>query len=389
VPRGRVILDGTSMAQNVPDIGSDGRFDGCLLAVHEYSMFGDSSWTTESQWINHFKGYVGSYSDRTVCTEWGGPMSPGSKNGVNYDSMDYNSSPTNYFEAYIRGISSQLRTWNMGSFYWAGLKDGDWYSMTTKSGSGSGITLSVANPSGLDRLQYAWGYLPGGDGGVGGSTGGAGTGGSTGSGGADAGSGTGRGGAGGGTGGAGTTSPAGTTGGNGGRGGASGTGGASGRGGGAGATTRAGGAGGGAVVTGGAIGAGGDAVATGGMASGSGGTAVGSGGVVATGGVTPTTGGTTSVVGGTSGGAGGTSPEKGNGGNSGSGGVGGGATTSGGSGGEIRPSTTDQARESGCSCAIARSSHGAGAGLALLLGIVALSTVRRALRAARRRRSGR
>ena len=39
----------------------------------------------------------------------------------------------NCCEAYIRGISSELRAWNMGSFYWAGLKDGDWYSMTTRS----------------------------------------------------------------------------------------------------------------------------------------------------------------------------------------------------------------------------------------------------------------
>ena len=34
-------------------------------------------------------------------------------------------------------MSSQLRAWNMGSFDRLGLKDGDWYSMTTKSGSGS------------------------------------------------------------------------------------------------------------------------------------------------------------------------------------------------------------------------------------------------------------
>jgi hypothetical protein len=33
----------------------------------------------------------------------------------------------------------------------------DWYSLTAKSGSGAGIKLSLVNPSGLDRLQYAWG----------------------------------------------------------------------------------------------------------------------------------------------------------------------------------------------------------------------------------------
>ena len=80
-----------------------------------------------------------------VLTTWGGPMSPGSKA---YDYLDYDKSPTNYFQAYIPGISSQLRSWNMGSFYWIGLRDGDWYSMTTKSGSGGKITLSIPNQSG-------------------------------------------------------------------------------------------------------------------------------------------------------------------------------------------------------------------------------------------------
>lgn len=156
VPRGRVILEGTGVAQNVPNIGSDSRFNGCLLAVHEYSMWGSDTWIQESQWINHFKGYVGNYADRTICTEWGGPMSPGSKNGINYDYLDYSKTPTNYFEAYIRGITSQMREWKMGSFYWIGLRDGDWYSMTKKSGSGANIMLTVPNQSGLDRMKYSW-----------------------------------------------------------------------------------------------------------------------------------------------------------------------------------------------------------------------------------------
>ena len=185
VPKSRVLLDGTGDAQNVPNIGSASALDGCLLAVHDYSFFGSDTMTSASQWASQFKGEVGNYSDRTVCTEWGGPMSPGSKNGVSYGSLDYSKSPTNYFEAYIQGMSSQLRAWNMGSFYWAGLKDGDWYSMTTRSGTGSSLVLSVPNQSGLAELQNAWtGPAPSGAGGSAGSggsgTGGAGTGGQSG-----------------------------------------------------------------------------------------------------------------------------------------------------------------------------------------------------------------
>ena len=84
VPKSRVLLDGTGDAQNVPNIGSASALDGCLLAVHDYSFFGSDTMTSASQWVSQFKGEVGNYSDRTVCTEWGGPMSPGSKNGVSY-----------------------------------------------------------------------------------------------------------------------------------------------------------------------------------------------------------------------------------------------------------------------------------------------------------------
>lgn len=172
VPKGRVILDGTGNAQNVPDIGSVSALDGCLLAVHDYSFFGSDAWKTESQWVSHFKGEVGNYADRTICTEWGGPMSPGSKNGVSYGTLDYSKSPSNYFEAYLRGMSSQLRAWNMGSFYWPGLRDGDWYSMTTRSGTGADLALTVSNPSGLEQLQNAWtGPAPSADAGAGGGGG--------------------------------------------------------------------------------------------------------------------------------------------------------------------------------------------------------------------------
>ena len=155
VPRDHILLDGSGMAQNVPDIADDPRFEGCLFAVHEYT-FWNMSITTEQGWKNSFKGKVGKYADRTVCTEWGGAMGPGEKNGVHYDYMDYNQPPNNYFTAYIRGMSDQLREWEMGSFYWPGLRDGDWYSMTKRTGEGANIKLEIVNQSGVDRMKMAW-----------------------------------------------------------------------------------------------------------------------------------------------------------------------------------------------------------------------------------------
>jgi len=156
-PQDHIILDGTGMAQNVPDIGSDSRFNKCLLAVHDYSMWGAETYT-EAQWSAHLKGEIGSYSDRTVATEWGGPMSTGTKNGTTYPPQDFTSTSASatYFVKYIRGMAEQLRSAKMGGCYWAGLKDNDWYSMMTKTGTGANIVLTVANASGLGRLQYSW-----------------------------------------------------------------------------------------------------------------------------------------------------------------------------------------------------------------------------------------
>lgn len=158
VPRERIILDGAGLAQAITPVGNDSRLNNCLLAVHDYTMFvGNPSAMSEADWEKHISDSVGRFADRTICTEWGAPMSPGSKNGVQYGYQNYNSTSGSYFVPYVRGISSKLRKWNMGSFYWPGLRDGDWYSLMKKTGSGTNISLTVNNQSGLDRIHYAWG----------------------------------------------------------------------------------------------------------------------------------------------------------------------------------------------------------------------------------------
>jgi len=162
VPRGRVILDGAGFAQNVSAVGGDSRLNNTLLGVHDYSFFVSPPYEDEAQWASHIAGYIGGYASRTIATEWGGPMMPGSKNGVSYNTINYNIPSGSFFADYIRGVSSELRTLGMGSVYWPGLRDGDWYSLTSKTGTGSSIKLSLVNSSGLARLQYAWGIGSGG-----------------------------------------------------------------------------------------------------------------------------------------------------------------------------------------------------------------------------------
>jgi hypothetical protein len=156
VPRGRVILDGAGLAQNVAAVGNDSRLNGTLLAVHDYSFF--AGYESETQWADHIASYIGGYGSRTIATEWGAAMGPGSKNGVYFDAIDYSIPSGSYMADYVRGVSEKLRSLGMGSVYWPGLRDGDWYSMTSRSGT----TLSLTNPSGLQRVRYAWGIGDGG-----------------------------------------------------------------------------------------------------------------------------------------------------------------------------------------------------------------------------------
>jgi hypothetical protein len=159
VTKAHVILDGSGYATNAAAVGSDSNLNGTLIGIHDYAFFESSPYTSESQWESQFASEVGSYASRAVATEFGAPMTAGTDNGVSYGALDYSTcaNDSTYFVAYLRGITSELRTLGMGSVYWPGLRDGDWYSMTTKTGSGSSISLSLNNSSGLTRVQYAWG----------------------------------------------------------------------------------------------------------------------------------------------------------------------------------------------------------------------------------------
>jgi hypothetical protein len=59
-------------------------------------------------------------------------------------------------------VSSKLRELGVGGVYWPGLRDGDWYSLTQRTGSGANINLTLTNASGLNRLHYSWGIGTGG-----------------------------------------------------------------------------------------------------------------------------------------------------------------------------------------------------------------------------------
>jgi len=79
-------------------------------------------------------------------------------------SLDYDgpnnqtgSADENNYLQYLQAMTDTAHNLGLGSVYWAGLKTSDPYSLTTVSGSGTALTLTVVNQSGIDRLKYAWG----------------------------------------------------------------------------------------------------------------------------------------------------------------------------------------------------------------------------------------
>jgi hypothetical protein len=162
VPRERVILDGAGLATNITAVGADSRLTGTLLGVHDYTMFVTPPYDSENQWASHLASSIGGYASRAIATEWGGPMSTGSKYDITWNPIDYSIPSGSWFADYIRGISSELRSLGIGSVYWPGLRDGDWYSLTSRTGTGANTRLTLVNASGLTRVQYAWGVGSGG-----------------------------------------------------------------------------------------------------------------------------------------------------------------------------------------------------------------------------------
>lgn len=154
VPPGRVLIDGTSYAQDVTGVGADSRLSGCLLSVHDYAFFSNGTLNTAAQWESRLSANVGGYGSRTVLTEFGDTMN----SGINYTGAIGGSQDN----AYIQGLTNEVRMLGMGSVYWPGIRNGDGYALLQLGGTAGNPTVSVTNSSGISRLKFSWGIGTGG-----------------------------------------------------------------------------------------------------------------------------------------------------------------------------------------------------------------------------------
>ncbi|WP_369229540.1 ricin-type beta-trefoil lectin domain protein [Streptomyces sp. R21] len=159
LPRDHVIVPGLGDDMSLCAVGADSRLSGTLLSIHTYSMFG--IWhNTEADWVKEFTNNLCGYADRAIVTEFGDPMTT----GVNYNGPKDGTNNISYLYA----ITDTARSLGIGTVLWTGIKEanqtqGPGYcdnvscAITSLKGSGTDLSVTVTNQSGLDRFQWGWG----------------------------------------------------------------------------------------------------------------------------------------------------------------------------------------------------------------------------------------
>ncbi|PMR61906.1 glycosyl hydrolase [Verrucosispora sp. ts21] len=159
IPRDRVFVSGAGLNTDIKSMCADRRLDGTLVSLHHYTFFSGAK--NYDQWVAFLRDAIGPCAGRTVMDEFGAPMDT----GLNY----HDAASSDNFVRYFRATTDVLRELRIGSIYWPGLggkvtagQGDDWYAMQKLHGTGTNLTLSTPNASGLDRLRYAWGLTGGG-----------------------------------------------------------------------------------------------------------------------------------------------------------------------------------------------------------------------------------
>ncbi|MFI6599433.1 ricin-type beta-trefoil lectin domain protein [Nonomuraea sp. NPDC050536] len=155
IPRNRIIVSGEGYNDRVTSVCADSRLNGTLLSVHLYAFSFDHDYPG---WVTELKNRIGSCAARTILDEFGSPMAEPIV--LNY----HDSNSGEDYVRYLRAMTDTVRSLGMGSVYWPALGGKhqensayDFYSLFALQGSGTDLTLSTRNQSGVDRVKFGFG----------------------------------------------------------------------------------------------------------------------------------------------------------------------------------------------------------------------------------------
>ncbi|MFG3257441.1 glycoside hydrolase family 5 protein [Streptomyces sp. NPDC048172] len=159
IPKDRIFISGTGYNDEVKSVCADSRLDGTYLSLHHYA-FGKEAKDYDG-WVADLKNGIGDCASRTVLDEFGAPMDDEPDTGFDYNDADSGEN----FVRYLRADTDTVRDLGMGAIYWPALGGKhqerptyDYYSLFALQGTGTELSLTPRNPSGIDRLKHAWGH---------------------------------------------------------------------------------------------------------------------------------------------------------------------------------------------------------------------------------------
>lgn len=152
IARNRVFVSGTGYNDHVNALCGYRALRGTYLSLHDYGYWNTQSYT---DWLADFGNRIGGCASRTVLDEFGSPMTT----GIDYTaSSTAGDADTNNSVAYLQAATDTVRRLRLGAVYWPGLRTGDTYSLETLTGTGTHLSLTTNDPSGLALLRWAWGH---------------------------------------------------------------------------------------------------------------------------------------------------------------------------------------------------------------------------------------
>jgi hypothetical protein len=126
VPPDHIVVAGTTTDIDVNVQGADPRLTASYLNIHIYDNGTETAATAEANLRTH----VGPYYYRTIVSEYAGGT------------------------AFLTGLTTQMKAWEMGSCFWAGLEGTS--GIAKLNGTAPNYTLTVNNASELTLIQSGW-----------------------------------------------------------------------------------------------------------------------------------------------------------------------------------------------------------------------------------------